>query len=398
MFGSVFSNYLHPVREAVGIYPGTHGLIYAHLCAPDRMNDVWTVSSLRRTTYVWTAGDDPVQLAGHMRDELARVDLLHLPLALALPETAAKIVERSLSAALTGEELRRALLWSLRAETGAEAPADAQALCCSPLPDAPPHRYWTARISAARVRALYAAFHEAGLSLGRLTVCPPGGGTLADRIAAARASDLPWARTNPETDASVDEETLPALYAGLLFRPDTSAALYWSGEGRGDAARYWAAAVIVLTAALVGTIASDLASYWATVHARDAARTELALHAGAEQQMEEEAALRADREEQARLLGGFLAESRPWRALLIRLGTVAEDGVRFTAVSSEGQMLRMEGDAVHYAALTALMARLQEDGGFLGGMTLERAEHERGAAGEPAHVHFVLRAAWGSEL
>ena len=110
MFGSVFSNYLRPVREAVGIYPGAHGLIYAHLCAPDRMSDVWTVSSLRRTMYVWTAGDDPVQLAGHMRDELARVDLLHLPLALALPETAAKIVERSLSAALTGEELRRALL------------------------------------------------------------------------------------------------------------------------------------------------------------------------------------------------------------------------------------------------------------------------------------------------
>jgi hypothetical protein len=398
MFGSVFSNYLRPVREAVGIYPGTHGLIYAHLCAPDRMNDVWTVSSLRRTMYVWTAGDDPVQLAGHMRDELARVDLLHLPLALALPETAAKIVERSLSAALTGEELRRALLWSLRAETGAEAPAGESLLCCSPLPDAPPHRYWTARISAARVRALYAAFHEAGLSLGRLTVCPPGGGTLADRIAAARASDLPWVRTNPETDASVDEETLPALYAGLLFRPDTPAALYWSGEGRGDAARRWAAAVIVLAAALVGAIASDLASYWATVHARDAARTELALHTGAEQQMEEEAALRADMEEQARLLGGFLSESRPWRALLIRLGTVAEDGVRLTAVSSEGQMLRMEGDAVHYAALTAMMARLQEDGGFPGDMTLERAEHEQGAAGEPAHVHFVLRAAWQSEV
>ena len=61
-------------------------------------------------------------------------------------------------------------------------------------------------------------------------------------------------------------------------------------------------------------------------------------------------------------------------------------------------MLRMEGDAVHYAALTAMMARLQEDGGFPGDMTLERAEHEQGAAGEPAHVHFVLRAAWQSEV
>ena len=55
MFGSVFSKYLHPVREAVGIYPSAHGLVYAHLCAPDDTAGVWSVSMLRRTTDVWQA-------------------------------------------------------------------------------------------------------------------------------------------------------------------------------------------------------------------------------------------------------------------------------------------------------------------------------------------------------
>ena len=399
MFGSVFSKYLHPVREAVGIYPSAHGLVYAHLCAPDDTAGVWSVSMLRRTTDVWRAEDDPGRLAALVREELARREETHLPLALALPEAAADIVQRELPAALTGEELRRALLWSIRAETEGDAHVEEKMLCCTPLTDVSPYCYWTAVMPAVQVRAVYAAFAEAGLSLQRLTVCPPGGGMLAPQIEAARAAPLPWAQTNSESETSVDEEVLPAIYAGLLFHPETPAQCYWGSTQKATSlCRCAAAAVAVLAAVLFWGIASDIGSYMTAVQARDEMRADLLLHSADQNRLEEETELRADMEERAQLLGAFLSESRPLRALLIRLGTAAGDGVRLTALNAEGQMLRIEGEAVHYAALTAMMTRLQEDAGFPDGITLERAEHERGAAGEPAHVHFVLRAAWRSEV
>lgn len=373
--------------------------VYAHLCAPDDTAGVWSVSMLRRTTDVWQAEDNPGRLAGLVREELARREETHLPLALALPEAAANIVQRELPAALTGEELRRALLWLIRAETEGDAHIEEKMLCCTPLTDVPPYRYWTAVMPAVQVRAVYAAFAEAGLSLQRLTVCPPGGGMLAPKIEAARAAPLPWAQTNSESETSVDEQVLPAIYAGLLFHPETPAQCYWGSTQKAiSLCRCAAAAVAVLAAVLFWGIASDIGSYMTAVQARDEMRAELLLHSADQNRLEEETELRADMEERAQLLGAFLSESRPLRALLIRLGTAAGDGVRLTALNAEGQMLRIEGEAVHYAALTAMMTRLQEDAGFLDGITLERAEHERGAAGEPAHVHFVLRAAWRSEV
>ena len=90
MFGSVFSKYLHPVREAVGIYPSAHGLVYAHLCAPDDTAGVWSVSMLRRTTDVWRAEDDPGRLAALVREELARREETHRNAACSSPPPSRK--------------------------------------------------------------------------------------------------------------------------------------------------------------------------------------------------------------------------------------------------------------------------------------------------------------------
>lgn len=395
MFGGAFFKILRPVRETVGIYPSAHGIAFAYLCAPEDGAGTWTVTELRRAPAVWTEEDGAAPLAALVREELSRMGRAHLPLALALPAAEAEVRTVELPAALTGEELHKALLWALRAsadERDAALPEET-CLCYTVLPEASVHRCRAAALPAARVREIFSAFAQGGLSLRRLTVCPADGGELAERISAARMLGLPWERTDPVEEAAV----LPAVYAGLLFCKDTPGRLYLTGGMRPKTylRRYAAAALAVLSAAaFLGVIAAEAGAYMTVLRERDRVREELALHAADRRRMEEYMTLRADTVRRERLLTAFLADSLPWRAVLVHLGSVTEDGIRFLSVASEGHTLRMEGEAAHYEALASMMSRLQAGAFFTGGVRLERAAQERGAAEAPARIRFVLRADW----
>ena len=93
-----------------------------------------------------------------------------------------------------------------------------------------------------------------------------------------------------------------------------------------------------------------------------------------------------------RLLSAFLRESLPARALLVHLGTAAVDGVRLTGLHADAQSVRIEGEAADYAALSALISALEEDGFFSMGTTLENAEQM--ANGTSEQIHFALRSRW----
>ena len=84
----------------------------------------------------------------------------------------------------------------------------------------------------------------------------------------------------------------------------------------------------------------------------------------------------------------------PVRALLVHLGTIAVDGVRLTGVRAEHNVIRMEGEAVNYAALSAFMGEIEEDPFFTAALTVEHAEEERAASDTPVHIRFTLRSDW----
>lgn len=395
MFGGVGFRALRSVREAAGLYPSVRGLVLVRLCAPEDAAGTWTVSESRTAAGTWQAGEDAARLAALARAELDRAGWRGLPLALALPDAEGEAAELELPAALAGEELRRALHWALHAAADArgEALPEDMMLCCAALPDAWGHRYRTMRIPAARVHAFFAAFAGAGLSLRRLTFCPPGGGTLADGIAAARGPQMPW----ETADTAAEDAALPAVYAGLLFRRGTPAHLFLCG-GDGVSVRLRrhaaAAAAVAAAAVLIGAAAADTAACVRTIEARDRAEEALALHDADRRRMEEYETLRADAARRERMLADISAASLPWRALLVHLGAVTADGIRLRAVTSEGHALRVEGDAVHYDAVASMIGRLEDGGFFTGGVALETAAQERGETGQPARIRFVLRAVW----
>lgn len=395
MFGGGGFSFLRPARAAVGMYPAARGLVLAHLCAPEDAAGAWTIAEVRVAAAVWTAGGDAARLAALVREELTRAGWSDLPAVLALPDAEGRIQTLELPVALAGEELRRALHWALRVaadEAGTAWPADTM-LCCEALPDAWAHRYWTAQIDAARVRALFTAFAAAGISLRYLTFCPPGGGALAEDIAAARAPQMPWETNAP----AADDDALPAVYAALLVRRATPAHLRLArGRRLPLYLRRHAAAVIAVAAAaaFLAAVASDAAACVRVMQARDRAEEELALHDADRRRMEEYEALRSDAARRADLCAAFSAASLPWRALLVHLGTMTADGIRLRAVTSEGNAVRIEGEALHYEAVAGLMGRLEEQAFFTGGIALETAAQERGQTGEPMRIRFALRAAW----
>ena len=376
------------VCAAVGIYPSAQGLVLAYLCAVEDAAGRWSVSESR---VVKTDGMDlagAADLAACARAELVRAGWERLPLGLALPHEEAEITERELPVLLAGEELREALRWSLHAEGAADAAQDL-CLCGTPLVGTMPQRYWTARVDAARIRTYFSAFAAAGLCLHRMTVCPPNGGALANAVETAREPRMPW------ESASETDDLLPAIYAGLLLRADTPVHLYWTGERPllGRVRAHAATLIAVLaTAVFLGCVAADASAYLAERTARDQAVEELALRASERARMEEFSALRVDLVERERLLSAFLRESLPARALLVHLGTAAVDGVRLTGLHADAQSVRIEGEAADYAALSALISALEEDGFFSMGTTLENAEQMANDTSE--QIHFALRSRW----
>lgn len=110
--------------------------------------------------------------------------------------------------------------------------------------------------------------------------------------------------------------------------------------------------------------------------------------------MEEFAALRADVAERERILTAFMEGASPVRALLVHLGTITADGVRLTSVRAEHHEIRIEGEAVNYAALAAFMSAMEEDPFFSAMLTVEQAGEERAAPEAPAHIRFTLRSDW----
>lgn len=377
------------VCAAVGIYPSAQGLVLAYLCAAEDAPGRWSVSESRVVKTDGMNLADAAELAACARAELVRAGWERLPLGLALPHEEAEISERELPILLAGEELREALLWSLHAEDAADAEQDV-CLCCTALAGTVPQRYWTAQVDTALIRAYFSAFAAAGLRLRRMTVCPPDGGALAEAVEAAREPRMPW-----ESAAAETEGFLPAIYAGLLLRTDTPVHLYWTGErqllGRLRAqAATWIA--VLAAAAFLSCVAADAAADLAARRARDQAVEELALRTSERARMEEFSALRVDLVERERLLSAFLRESLPARALLVHLGTAAVDGVRLTGLHADAQSVRIEGEAADYAALSALISALEEDGFFSMGTTLENAEQM--ANGTSEQIHFALRSRW----
>lgn len=378
------------VREAVGLSPSAERMVLVHLCAADDASAMWTVAESRIVEANGRDLSEPKVLASRARAELVRAGWEKLPLGLALPHEEAEITERELPVLLAGEELREALLWSLHAEGTADAERDI-CLCGTPLVSTMPQRYWTAWVDAERIRTYFSAFAAAGLCLHRMTVCPPNGGALADAVETAREPRMPW-----ESAAETDD-LLPAIYAGLLLRADTPAHLYWRGQRqlfgrlRGHAATLIA---VCATAIFLGCVTADLAACLAERTACDEAVEELTLRSSERARMEEFSALRTDLVERERLLSAFLSESLPVRALLVHLGTAAVDGVRLTGLHADAQNVRVEGEASDYAALSALIAALEEGAFFSAQVTLEYAEQEKTADGASEPARFALRSQW----
>ena len=393
MSGGAGFSLLWRTREAVGIYPAHEGLALVRLGSADGDGRAWMVTESQMTETPCPTPLDAAVLASAVCAALQNAGWEKLPLALALPAFEAETEERTLPVLLTGGELREALLWDLRAEVdemGKELSDDVR-LLCMPLRETMPQRYWTARMEGARIGAYFSAFSAEGLALRLITVCPPEDNPLAAEIEAARDPRMPW------EDESAGDVYKPAVYAGLLVRAGKMENLYWAAERiRVERLRPYAAVLIAAFAAAVflANVAADLASCAAARQARDHAVEELALRASERRQMEEITALRVDVAERERILTAFMEGASPVRALLVHLGTITADGVRLTSVRAEHHGLRIEGEAVNYAALAAFMSEMEEDPFFSAMLTVEQAGEERAAPEAPAHIRFTLRSDW----
>ena len=380
------------VREAVGLYPASHGLVLVRLCAAEEHGGAWMVTESRTSEESCPASSDAEAFASFVHAQLIRAGWEKIPLALALPLTEVDTEERELPVLLEGTELHAALLWALRAEedeTGGKQRGDVR-LCAVPMSNTTPHRYWMARMDASRIEKYFSVFTAAGLSLRRLTVFPPVTTPLEKEIEEARGPRMPW-------ESAEDDALVPAVYAGLLVRAGKMENLYWAAERiRVERLRPYAAVLIAAFAAAVflANVAADLASCAAARQARDHAVEELALRASERRQMEEITALRVDVAERERILTAFMEGASPVRALLVHLGTITADGVRLTSVRAEHHGLRIEGEAVNYATLAAFMSEMEEDPFFSAMLTVEQAGEERAAPEAPAHIRFTLRSDW----
>ena len=110
--------------------------------------------------------------------------------------------------------------------------------------------------------------------------------------------------------------------------------------------------------------------------------------------MESFSALRSDVMQREEILSAYAAESLPVRALLVHLGSMTADGVRLAGVRAEAHTLRIDGEAVDYAALAAFMGTMEEDPFFSAALVLEEAGEGRSAASAPKHIRFTLRSDW----
>ena len=377
---------LHPLRprEAVGIGMTEDGVVLARLSASDEADGGWMVTA-SHTAACACAPTDASSLAAAVRAALSSQGWERLPLGLALPAGLAVTAERELPAALTGEDLRAALLWAMRAEADAEGrtlPA-ALRLCCCARTDAEPYRYWSAVMEDARVQAYFAAFSHAGMRLRRLTVCPPAGGALAPLIAVACRPQMSWECQEMRADLS------EAVYAGLLVSMRSSSLSWCEERNIVQRIRSHAAEVIAAAAAacFLMAVSTDAAVLIADRAAADAVREELG-HADADvHRMEIYAAQRADVTRREQILAEFQASAHPLRAFLVFLGTVTADGVHLTALRAY-ETVEIEGEAADYDALHALVERVDAGGFFSGHVVL--AEVSRDEEG----VRCVLRADW----
>lgn len=384
MFGVAGSS-LYGLHEAVGLYAGPEGLTLVRLCAPAD-SGAWMAAETRTAAYAEGTYTDAAALAAHAQEEILRAGWLHLPLALALPEMCVQAREISLPAPPAEEEMRAALLWSLRASEEV-LPADV-CLCCDACGDTVSPRYWLAWTDAACLRAYVSAFAAAGLRLRRMTVCPPHGGSLAASVDAACEPSMPW-----ETERAASAAQQRAAYAALLLRAGTPARLYWPAQrSLRRQLRAHAAALIAGSAAalFLAAVGADLAACMEAQRACAAAEEELTLHDADLRRAAAFSTLRADTAARERYLADFTAGSLPVRALLVHLGTVTPDGVRITGVHA-AEDVRIEGEAADYEALTALMGRMEEAAFFSSDVSLVEAEQaERGHG----RIRFEMQARW----
>lgn len=377
------------VREAVGVCPSPHGLTLVRLCAAGEDGDAWMVTESRTSEESCPVPSDAEALASFVHTHLIRAGWEKMPLALSLPASEAAIEERELPVRLEGTELRAALLWALCAEMDETNEENAVRICCMPLPDTGVHRYWVARMEEQRIQDYFSAFSALGLKLRRLTVCPPHGGVLAAQIEAAREPRMPWETT------SDDEE--PAIYAGLLMRTGMPENLYWTVQQNILEQLHAHAATLIAvlgTAFFLANVAADITSCMTAGTARDYAVEELALRASERARMQEFHALRANVAKYEQMLDAFAAESLPLRALLVHLGSMTVDGVRISEVQAEARDIRIDGEAVNYAALASFMGAMEDDDFFSAEVTLENAGKVQRAADTTERIHFILRSSW----
>lgn len=380
------------VREAVGLYPAPHGLVLVRLCAAEEHGGAWMVTESRTSEEPCPASSDAEAFASFVHAQLIRAGWEKIPLALALPLAEVDTEERELPVLLEGAELHAALLWALRAEeddTGGKQRGDVR-LCAVPMSNTTPHRYWMARMDASRIEKYFSVFTAAGLPLRRLTVFPPVTTPLEKEIEEAREPRMPW-------ESAEDDALVPAVYAGLLVRKGMPVNLYWTTERSavGSVCPHAAAIIAVIATGLfLANVTADIAACMAERQARDHAVEELALRSSERARMKTFYALRANVAQHEQLLSAFTAESLPVRALLIHLGSMTVDGVRLTCVRAEEHAVRIEGEAVHYAALAALMGAMEEDPFFSADIALEHAGPGEQAEDMIERIHFILSSSW----
>ena len=338
------------------------------------------------------ASSDAEAFASFVHAQLIRAGWEKIPLALALPLAEVDTEERELPVLLEGAELHAALLWALRAEeddTGGKQRGDVR-LCAVPMSNTTPHRYWMARMDASRIEKYFSVFTAAGLPLRRLTVFPPVTTPLEKEIEEAREPRMPW-------ESAEDDALVPAVYAGLLVRKGMPVNLYWTTERSavGSVCPHAAAIIAVIATGLfLANVTADIAACMAERQARDHAVEELALRSSERARMKTFYALRANVAQHEQLLSAFTAESLPVRALLIHLGSMTVDGVRLTGVRAEEHAVRIEGEAVHYAALAALMGAMEADPFFSVDIALEHAGPGEQAEDMTERIHFILSSSW----
>ena len=200
---------------------------------------------------------------------------------------------------------------------------------------------------------------------------------------------MPWETT------SDDEE--PAIYAGLLMRTGMPENLYWTVQQNILEQLHAHAATLIAvlgTAFFLANVAADITSCMIARTARDYAVEELALRASERARMQEFHALRANVAKHEQMLDAFAAESLPLRALLVHLGSMTVDGVRISEVQAEARDIRIDGEAINYAALASFMGAMEEDDFFSAEVTLENAGKVQRAADTTERIHFILRSSW----